>query len=214
MRIYAVTPIHVDAEELARRQARYAALAPPGVEVVLHDLGPDAPRALDTDAQVRRSEELVVAALRGAPAGFDALLPDCVLDPGVADLAGTLPVPVLGLLRLSLGWAVLTGRRCAAVARNRAIADEMVARARVYGWSADLLGVEVLDLDVHAIADTARWADALGGVVATMAADGARTVINGCSAVDVPAGVTLPARVVDPTALALRLIAAGEVTPS
>ncbi|SCG67961.1 aspartate/glutamate racemase family protein [Micromonospora humi] len=211
MRIYAVTPIHVDAEELARRQARYAALAPPGVEVVLHDLGPEAPRALDTDAQVRRSEELVVAALRAAPAGFDGLLPDCVLDPGVADLAGTLPVPVFGLLRLSLGWAVLTGRRCAAVARNRAIADEIGDRARVYGWSADLLDVRVLDLDVHAIADTARWADALGAVVGTMAAGGARTVLNGCSAVDVPAAVRLPARVVDPTALALRLIGAGEV---
>ncbi|MGS2617906.1 aspartate/glutamate racemase family protein [Micromonospora sp. LZ34] len=211
MRIYAVTPIHVDAEELARRQARYAALSPPSVEVVLHDIGPDAPRALDTDAQVRESEALVAAALRGAPAGFDALLPDCVLDPGVADLAGALPVPVFGLLRLSLGWAVLTGRRCAAVARNKAIADEIVARAGVYGWSADLLGVEVLDLDVHAIADTSRWAGTLGAAVGTLAAGGARAVINGCSAVDLPSGVSLPARVVDPTALALRLIGAGEV---
>lgn len=211
MRIYAVTPIHVDAEELARRQARYEALSPPGVEVVLHDIGPDAPRALNTDAQVRESETLVVAALRSAPAGFDALLPDCVLDPGVADLAGTLPVPVLGLLRLSLGWAVLTGRKSAAVARNKAIADEIVARAQVYGWSADLLGVEVLDLDVHAIADTSRWAGTLGAAVGTLAAGGARSVINGCSAVDLPPGVSLPARVVDPTALALRLIGAGEV---
>ena len=42
-----------------------------------------------------------------APAGFDALLPDCVLDPGVADLADTLPVPVFGLLRLSLGLMAL-----------------------------------------------------------------------------------------------------------
>ncbi|MBQ0978675.1 MULTISPECIES: aspartate/glutamate racemase family protein [Micromonospora] len=211
MRIYAVTPIHVDAEELARRQARYAALSPPGVDVVLHDIGADAPRALDTDEQVRESEVLVTAALRGAPAGFDALLPDCVLDPGVADLAGTLPVPVFGLLRLSLGWAVLSGRRCAAVARNKAIADEITARAGAYGWSADLLGVEVLDLDVHAIADTSRWASTLGGAVGTLAAGGARSVINGCSAVDLPTGVSLPARVVDPTALALRLIGAGEV---
>ncbi|GIF63638.1 hypothetical protein Ais01nite_16730 [Asanoa ishikariensis] len=209
MRIYAVTPIHVDTDELARRQARYAALSPPGVQVLLHDIGPDAPRALDTDGQVRDSEALVIDALKGAPDGFDALLPDCVLDPGVADLAGTLPVPVFGLLRLSLGWSVLTGRKSAAVARNKAIADEILARAAVYGWSADLLGVEVLDLDVHAIADTDRWAGTLGGAVTTLAGTGARDVINGCSAVDVPADVVLPARVVDPTALALRLIGAG-----
>jgi Asp/Glu/hydantoin racemase len=210
VRIYAVTPIHVDAEELVRRQARYAALSPPGVEIVLHDIGADAPRALDTDAQVRESESLVVEALKRAPDGFDALLPDCVLDPGVALLSGTLPVPVFGLLRLSLGWAVLTGRRSAAVARNKAIADEIVARADVYGWSSELIGVEVLDLDVHAIADSDRWASGLGGAVGTLAAAGARSVINGCSAVDIPPGVTLPARVVDPTALALRLIGAGE----
>ncbi|SNT55149.1 Asp/Glu/hydantoin racemase [Asanoa hainanensis] len=209
MRIYAVTPIHVDTDELARRQARYAALSPPGVEVLLHDIGPAAPRALDTAEQVRESETLVMAALRDAQDGFDALLPDCVLDPGVADLAGTLPVPVFGLLRLSLGWSVLTGRKSAAVARNKAIADEIVARAAVYGWSAELLGVEVLDLDVHAIADDARWADALGGAVGTLASGGARDVINGCSAVDVSDELDLPARVVDPTALALRLIGAG-----
>jgi allantoin racemase len=210
VRIYAVTPIHVEGEELARRQARYDALSPPGVEVALYDIGPNAPRALNTDAQVRESEALVTAALRGAPAGFDALLPDCVLDPGVAELAGTMPVPVFGLLRLSLGWAVQTGRRSAAVARNKAIAGEIVARAAVYGWTGHLLGVEVLDLDVHAIADGSRWAGTLEAAVGTLAAGGAGSVINGCSAVDLPAGVHLPARVIDPTALALRLIGAGE----
>jgi allantoin racemase len=209
MRIYAVTPIHVDEAELARRQARYGALSPPGVEIALHDIGPAAPRALDTEAQVRQSEALVVEALRAMPAGFDAALPDCVLDPGVALLAGVLPVPVFGLLRLSLGWSVLTGRTCAAVARNKAIADEIAARAAGYGWSDTLLGVEVLDLDVHAIADRDRWAAGMGAAVTALAGAGARDVINGCSAVDLPAGGTLPARVVDPTALALRLIGAG-----
>ncbi len=43
MRVYAVTPIHVSPEELARRQARYDALCPAGLAVELHDVGPDAP---------------------------------------------------------------------------------------------------------------------------------------------------------------------------
>ncbi|MEQ4299988.1 aspartate/glutamate racemase family protein [Plantactinospora sp. B6F1] len=212
MRIYAVTPISVGPAELARRQARYDALCPPGVQVELHDLGPRAPRALDTDEQVRQSEALVIEALTAAPDGFDALLPDCVLDPGVAQLAGKLPVPVLGLLRISLGWTVLTGRSTGAVARNRAIAAEIVARAEAYGWMSSLCGVEVLDLDVYAIADAGRWAVALEGAVRRLTAAGARTVVNGCSAVELPpAGPAAPVRLVDPTALALRLIAAGEL---
>lgn len=205
MRIHAVTPIHVDTDELARRQERYDALCPPGLSVELHDIGPDAPRALDTADEVRESERLVVAALRAAPPGYDALLPDCVLDPGVCLLQGELPV--VGILRLSLGWQVLTGRRAGAVTRNKAIADELAAKVAEYGWSGSFTGVRVLDLDVHAIADARRWNDAVGSALATLEADGAAAVINGCSAVEVPDGPGLP--VVDPTALALRVLAAG-----
>ncbi|WP_219413528.1 aspartate/glutamate racemase family protein [Pseudonocardia nigra] len=211
MRIYAVTPIHVDADELLRRQARYDALCPAGLRIELHDLGLGAPRALETAEQVRDSEALVVEALTAAPPGYDALLPDCVLDPGVDQLAGRLPV--LGLLRISMGWQILAGQRPGAVARNPAIADELAARVQAYGWSDAFGGVEVLDLDVHAIADTTRWNRALGSALDRLREAGATAVINGCSAVDVngcsaPPGV----RMVDPAALALRLLAAGEAT--
>jgi len=205
VRIHAVTPIHVDADELARRQARYDALCPPGVRLELHDIGPDAPSALDTADEVRESERLVVEALRAAPPGYDVLLPDCVLDPGVSLLQGELPV--VGILRLSMGWQVLTGRRAGAVARNKAIADELADKVVEYGWSGQFTGVRVLDLDVDAIADAQRWNDAVGGALATLEADGAAAVINGCSAVEVPDRPGLP--VVDPTALALRVLAAG-----
>jgi Asp/Glu/hydantoin racemase len=207
VRIHAVTPIHVDADELARRQARYDALCPPGSHVVLHDIGPDAPRALDTADEIRESERLVVEALRAAPAGYDALLPDCVLDPGVDRLQGELPV--VGILRLSMGWQVLAGRRAGAVARNTAIADELARMVAAYGWSGSFTGVRVLDLDVHAIADTHRWNDAVDGALESLGRDGAMAVINGCSAVDVPAGPSSAVQVVDPTALALRVLAAG-----
>ena len=208
MRIHAVTPIHVDADELARRQARYDALCPPGLHVELHDIGPDAPRALDTPDEVRESERLVIEALTAAPAGYDVLLPDCVLDPGVDQLQGRLPV--VGILRLSLGWQVLTGRRAGAVARNEAIADELAGKVASYGWSASFTGVRVLDIDVHAIADTRRWSVAVGAALDSLAQDGAAAVINGCSAVDVPPGASGDVRVVDPTAVALRVLAAGD----
>jgi Asp/Glu/hydantoin racemase len=210
VRIYSVTPIHVDDAELTRRRARYDQLCPQGVTVELHDIGPDAPTALNTAAEVRESEALVAERLRWAAGeGYDALLPDCVLDPAVADLSGELPVPVLGLLRLSVGWSMLTGRRCGAVARNQAIADEIRARVEVYGWAGSFTGVEVLDLDVHAIADTRRWDDALTAAVRVLGESGTTDVVNGCSAVEVTSDRVGPNRVVDPTALALRLVGAG-----
>ena len=123
MLIHAVTPIHVPAEELVRRQARYDALSPAGLRVRLVDVSDRAPRALDTEQQVRDSEGLVTEALRQAPDDADALMPDCVLDPGVATLSGRVGRPVFGLLRTTLGWSRIAGRTAGAVTRNRAIAD-------------------------------------------------------------------------------------------
>lgn len=45
MLVHAVTPITVGTPELARRQARYDALAPDRIRVVLSDLHPHGPRA-------------------------------------------------------------------------------------------------------------------------------------------------------------------------
>lgn len=214
VRALAVTPIHLPDEEIRRRQDRYDRLAPPGLEIVLRDVGPDAPRALDTDAAVRTSERAVTAALDTASAdraaGWDLAFPDCVLDPAVPDGVGpcggvaTGP-PVHGLLKLSAGFLAARGERFGAVVRNEAIGAEFTRRLAAYGLVAYSAGVEVLDLPFDAIADTAAWNAALGDAVARLAERGATAVLNGCSAVDVePAD--LAARIVDPTALALRLL--------
>ena len=83
MRLFAVTPIHVVDEELHRRQERYRRLCPPGVTLDLIDIGPDAPTAMDTAEQIEAAEKLMQRALLDAPAGYDGLLPDCVLDPEI-----------------------------------------------------------------------------------------------------------------------------------
>lgn len=211
MHIWSVTPIHVSPGELARRQARYDALSPAGLRVELVDLGAQAPTELATEQDVSDSEGLVAAALESAPDHADALLPDCVLDPAVAELSARLGRPVFGLLRTSTAWSVLSGRRVGAVTRNEVIAQELQRVIGIYGVSAHFTGVEVLDLGVEAIHDTERWAAALRGAVGRMDRAGAGDLVNGCSAVDLPAeSASWPVRVVDPTALTLRLIAAGE----
>lgn len=184
MLVRAVTPITVGQSELARRQARYDALAPAGIRVVLTDLHQDGPRALDTADDVRRSEALVAEALTEAP-DCDAVLPDCVLDPGVPADGGTLGGrPALGLLRLTIGAAVAAGHRVGAITRNAAIAAELRHRVARYGWDSSFHEVSVLDLGVDDITDPARWAAAMRPALIAARAAGVTAVVNGCSAVD------------------------------
>jgi allantoin racemase len=213
MHVWAVTPIHVDAEELARRQARYDTLSPSGLRVELVDIGAGAPRQLATEQDVRDSEGLVAEALSNAPDRADALMPDCFLDPGVTELSAKLDRPVFGLLRTSTTWSVLSGRRFGAVTRNAAIAAEAERLVELYGYTSSFTGVDVLDLDVDAIHESDRWADALRSAVERTDRAGADDLLNGCSAVDLPSDAAgWRVRVVDPTALTLRLVGAGEHT--
>lgn len=201
MRLKAITPIVVPDDELARRQARYAEMAPAGVEITLHNLstGPD---RLETEEQVRESEERV---FRDAvsTSDFDGVFLDCVLDPALEALQAEMAIPVFGITKLVSGYLAATVPRFGAVTRNQAIADELARRVADFGHAGQFSGVTVLDLSLEDISDTNRWnrvtqerLDAAAGVV-----------INGCSAVEVQAG--LGPVVIDPTAMALRLIGAG-----
>ncbi|MER2137105.1 MAG: hypothetical protein ABS909_04500 [Arthrobacter sp.] len=210
VRILAVTPISVPDQELVRRQRRYDALAPAGVEVQLHNLGggpTGVPHALETDDDVAASEAAVTGWFRaavhaGTAEGFDAFLPDCVLDPGVGSGTADLPLPVLGLLRLNLGVLSGAGGTISAVARNQAIARELQRKAGEYG-PVGVGPVTVLGLALEDIADDDAWTAAVAAALPELPAG---YTINACSAVNLgqlPAGG--PA-LVDPTALALRLI--------
>lgn len=210
MRLFAVTPIHVTDAELARRQERYTRLCPPGVTLDLVDLGADAPTTMDSAEQIEAAEQLMRTALGAAPAGYDGLLPDCVLDPAVTTLGDRTGIRVFGILRLSVGYALATGRRVGAVTRNQAIADALAAQIASYGWADRFVGVEVLDLDFDAIADDSRWNAALGDATGKLGVAGADWVINGCSAVELDVADS-NVRVIDPVQTALALIGAAEV---
>ena len=202
MRILSFTPIAVGEQELARRQARYAEHSPDGVEVVLRDIGTDsgAPAALDTPEDVATSERAVLAAFAAVdPTGFDAFLPDCVLDPGIDDQAG-LARPLLGIGRLTATFLASQGKPVHSVARNPAIAAELDRRFASYGVVAP--ATRVLDLSFDAIADDRVWNETVVRSVSDLD-DG--YVFNACSAVDVAPSDSGPV-LVDPTATALRLL--------
>ncbi len=204
MRILAITPIAVSNDELLRRQARYDRLAPDGVTVRLENIGDgaDVPRALESAEDIAASEAVLIHRYAEADlAGFDAFLPDCVLDP-VVDHPDKVPLPVYGIGRLSAHFLAGFGVRTGAVARNRAIADELDRKLASYGLPL-ASPTAVMELSVEDIADDATWGSAVERTVADLSCD---VVINACSAVEVTPGRRGPL-LLDPTAAALQMIA-------
>jgi Asp/Glu/hydantoin racemase len=159
---------------------------------------------------MQASEHCVVEALSAAArGGYDALMPDCVLDPGVSRLQGAVHVPVIGMLRLNLCYATAVGAEWGAVVRNEAIAAELGNVIQTYGFGKTLSRVRVLGLDVESIADEQAWQAAVGSAAMELADGGVSSIINGCSAAETGAGESRP-RIIDPARQALRLMAAGE----
>jgi Asp/Glu/hydantoin racemase len=214
LRVRAITPIHVDDAELTRRRARYALLTPPNLRLHLDNLpaGPDVPRQLDTAAAIAASDALVVEAARHTDRGrFDAVLPDCVLDPALDRLRGEgFPLPVIGITELAATATAAVGGRLAAVARNEPIAAELERRLRQYGLGSRFAGVHVLGLSFADIADDATWNAAVDGAARQLAGSGVTAILNGCSAVEVRAGTGVP--VFDPTRAALALLGAAHAS--
>jgi hypothetical protein len=200
--VRSVTPIHVTDAELARRQQRYRRLSPPGIEVRLADLGAgDVPRTLDTAADVERSEQCVAQHLSQTDSGtYDYFLPDCVLDPCIDQPDA--PVPVLGLLRLTTFALAGAGHSFDVAARNEAIAEGLRERLHRYGLPGRAFS---LGLQIGHVTEGDAWVGRLRRASSSRAVD---SIVNGCSAVDLPARDGGSPTVVDPIATALRVLSA------
>jgi allantoin racemase len=207
MRVKSITPICVTETELDRRRQRYRRLSPDSLEVDLFNLPDDkaTPRSLDSAEDIAASERLVVGMALADTSGYEAILPDCVLDPGLDELERSSEVRAFGMLKLTASFLCGCGLRYAAVVRNQAIADELGKRIAHYGLDDLLDDVVVLDLDFEAVSNAELWRSALLEVQTALKRSGTRALINGCSAVDISSSAShLPT--VDPTELALYLL--------
>jgi Asp/Glu/hydantoin racemase len=206
MRVLAITPIHVGIEELARRQKRYDRLAPESIALTLIDLPLGAPTALETDNDVAESDRLVAQLITDHEGDFDLVMPDCVLDPGVEVEVGPDCTPVVGLLHQAMVDVSQSGEPFGVIVRNQAIAREIRRRLNQYSFSTNLVEIHVLDLPFEAVTNHDLWNSAMAEGVRQLGKNGAVTVINGCSAVDLT-DEDLGVKLIDPTEAALAKIA-------
>ena len=153
MKLLALTPIDVPPEEVARRQARYDAIAPDGLQVVVR-CPPGLPSELGSEADIAKSDAVLVSAYASEAGAWDGFLPDCVLDPAV-HAAASLPRPIHGIGRLAMHALAGAGLSWRAVARNEPIARELDRLAGRYDLATSGRTV-VLSLSVADIADEAR----------------------------------------------------------
>lgn len=116
-RVTIVTPIQVDAADLARRVHRYGERASSSTEISVIGL-PSGPTALESVEDLAASDAAVLEACRDlGPRDCDALLVDCIFDPSVEVLQQSLPIPVFGPLATTLRVLPSTVKNVAMVAR-------------------------------------------------------------------------------------------------
>jgi Asp/Glu/hydantoin racemase len=203
MRVIAITPVHVTEEEFNRRQARYDRISPEGLKVDLVNFSEIEPKELETSLDVLASDLGLIADIHSIKRhDFDFLMPDCVLDPGFRQDGDEF---VVGMLESVINNLVNSGHQIGAVTRNEAIGAELVRRIDEYGYSANFVGNEVINLSFDAISNDDLWHESLETAVEKLAAKGASIVINGCSAVNL-IEARLVLQVIDPAEMALSLI--------
>jgi len=203
MRVISITPVHVTEAEFNRRQERYDRISPEGLKVTLVNFIQLDPKELENSEDVVASDLGLFADISSINRrDYDFLMPDCVLDPGFRKGGDEF---VVGMLESVMSDLVNSGHQIGAVTRNDAIGAELVRRIDEYGYSANFVGNEVINLGFDAISNEDLWHSSLETAVEKLAAKGATIVINGCSAVNLIES-RLALEVVDPAEMALDLI--------
>jgi len=215
VRVLVINPVgHPRWDEVDK--AIYESFASPNTEIVVKSF-PEGPPSVEDPEAHAWVEHLVVkyglawfrqAEAEGRP--YDAIIPNCFLDPGAENLKALVPVPVVGPCEASLALARVLGSRRVAVVTvgNKALwmIEERIRKAGygdlvegVYG-----IGLGVLDLDK----DREATVREVVGKAREALRDGADTIILGCTGL---AGLAkeveevIKAPVIDPAGAAIKV---------
>ena len=214
MKIRVIVPV-TTREFVATTRPQYAAAARPDTEISVVGLD-RGPASLESDYQDALAVPDILAKVRAAEAeGMDAVIIDCMADPGLSPAREIASIPVIGPAQTAMHLAAILAHRFSVITvleRDIPLIDRL---ARLYGLEGSLasarpVNIPVLELDT----DRERLMEALVEQSArAVAEDGAHIIFPGCTGMKGLAqqveqalaerGYAVP--VIDPSLAALKL---------
>ena len=182
MKIRVVTPIITESfGPLILREFEAAARPDDEISNVFLDRGPaslesaydDALAVPDTVAKVRQAER----------EGADAVIINCMADPGLKAAREVVSIPVIGPCEASMHLAAMLGHKFSVVTVLARAIPEFEDRARVYGLGDKLASVRSVEVPVLELErDRARLAELLvEQSIKAIEEDGAHVIVFGCT---------------------------------
>jgi len=182
-RIRLIVPI---VTEGLRTDAHTAALSDDTTEVsfTILDKGPETIEGAFDEAFA--VPDTIVKIIQAERDGCDAVIIDCMGDPGLAAAREAVSIPVLGPCQTAMHIAGLLGHRFAVVTVLRRLHPILVDMASVYGLRGKMAPVRSVDIPVMELMnDYGRLCQALGEQsVKAVLEDEADVIILGCTGMD------------------------------
>jgi len=126
---------------------------------------------------------LVVEAIRAERAGADAIVIDCMGDPGLKAAREVVSIPVLGPAQTAMHLAAMLGHRFSVVTVLDSVVPMIENLAKVYGVDEKLASVRVIDIPVLELeTEPERLTTELAQAsLAAVEQDGAHAIVLGCT---------------------------------
>lgn len=214
MKIRVIVPV-ITKEFEQMTLEEFSAAARPDVElsVVSLDKGPASIESAYDEALA--VPDVVAKIVQAEKDGVDAVISDCMGDPGVEEAREKVSIPVIGPAETSMHVAAMLGHRFSVITVLDRLAPGFQQRALSTGTLGQLASVRSVNIPVLELDDHARLLKALvRESVKAVRADGAHVIIFGCTGMaglarDVEEGLKKDGindvPVIDPAILALKV---------
>ncbi|MBN9016000.1 MAG: aspartate/glutamate racemase family protein [Rhizobiales bacterium] len=166
-----------------RRPSDLKALEYDGV-VVSHSQIEHGPASIESEYEIAMSVPGTIAkAIEAEREGADAIVIDCMGDPGLRAVREVVSIPVLGPAETAMHIAAMLGHRFSVVTVMRRLRAQFENEAAVYGLSTKMASVRHVDIPVLELEDDLPVTQARLVEQAMIAVehDGAEAVIFGCT---------------------------------
>ncbi|WP_029076208.1 aspartate/glutamate racemase family protein [Kaistia adipata] len=166
-----------------RKPDELAALGYPGVKVS-HSQIDTGPGSIESEFEIAMSVPgTVEKAIEAEREGADAIIIDCMGDPGLRAAREVVSIPVLGPAETAMHVAAMLGHRFSVVTVLRRLRAQFENAAAVYGLSTKLASVRHVDIPVLELEDdlVSTRARLVEQAVIAVEQDGAEAIIFGCT---------------------------------